>query len=172
MERRGVNWPGLSEPSDTAPRASWLARLTDKPAHLRRNAWLATGLIAVIGGLGYAAGAHTWARWTAALTWVALPFLALAIALGEAFFVRHGRGGRRLASTALAGGLVALGACGALAISGEIADKLSPNVVQASLYALLFAALVGLISAVLALGIGRGEGYLSRKIQAVDDEGW
>jgi hypothetical protein len=162
----------MSEPDAAAPRPSRLARLTDDPARLRRRAWLATGLVAVIGGVGYAAGFGGWARWTVALTWLALPFLALAIALGEAFFVRHGRGGRRLALTALAGGLVALGACGALAISDEIADSLSSDVVQAVLYALLFAALVGLISALLALGIGRGEGYLSRKIQAVDDEGW
>jgi hypothetical protein len=167
-----VNWPGLSEPSDPAPRAARWARLTQNPARLRGRAWLVTVLIAVVGGVGYAAGASSWARWLVALSWVAMPFLAVAIALGEAFFVRHGRGGRRLALTALAGGLAALGACGALAISGEIADTLSPNVTQAALYALMFAALVGLISAVLALGIGRGEGYLSRRIQAVDDDGW
>jgi hypothetical protein len=107
-----------------------------------------------------------------ALTWVALPLLAVAIALGESFLVRHGQGVRRLAQTAVAGGLAAMGACAALASLSELADKLSSNVLEAVLYALLFAALVGVIAALLALAIGRGEGYLSRKIQAVDDEGW
>jgi hypothetical protein len=167
-----VNWPVLSEPSDAAPGSSRLGRLTANPANLRRRAWLLTGLVALLGGAGYAAGDSTWARWAVALSWVAMPFLAVAIALAEAFFVRHGRGGRRLALTALAGGLAAHGACGALATTGGIADSLSSNVSQAIVYALLFVALVGLISAVLALGIGRGENYLSRKIQAVDDDGW
>jgi hypothetical protein len=167
-----VNWPGLSEPSAAAPGSSRLRRLTANPANLRRRAWLATGLVALLGGAGYAAGDRTWARWAVALPWLALPFLALAIALGEAFFVRHGRGGRRLALTALAGGMVGIGACGLLATTDAIADRVSSKLIQATLYALLFAALVGLISAVLALGIGRGEGYLSRKIQAVDDDGW
>jgi cytochrome bd-type quinol oxidase subunit 2 len=167
-----VNWPGVAEPDGAAPGSSRWGRLTANPANLRRRAWLLTGLVAVLGGIGYAAGDRTWARWVVALSWVAMPFLAVAIALAEAFFVRHGRGGRRLALTALAGGLAALGACGALAASGEIADSLSSNVSQATVYALLFVALVGLISALLALGIGRGETYLSRKIQAVDDDGW
>jgi hypothetical protein len=98
--------------------------------------------------------------------------LAVAIALGESCLVRHGQGVRRLAQTPVAGGLAALGACAALASLSELADKLSSNVLEAVLYALLFAALVGVIAALLALAIGRGEGYLSRKIQAVDDEGW
>ena len=162
----------LSERHDAPPRGSRLARLTANPVRLRGRAWLATALVSMLGGVSYGFGAGSWATVVVGVTWVAMPFLALGIALGDAFFVRHGRAGRRLTLTGLAAVAVALGTCGALASIMDAADSMGRSGFVAALYTLLFGAVAALVAALLALGIGRGEGYLSRKIQAVDDDGW
>jgi hypothetical protein len=162
----------LARRRDAQPRTSLLARLTANPVVLRRRARLTTVVVALLSGLSYGFGNGGWPGIVLGLTWVAMPFLALGIALGDAFFVRHGRGVRRAALTALAGGVTALGACGALASVLDGAAALGRDSGVAALYALLYGASVALLAALLALGIGRGEGYLARKIQAVDDEGW
>jgi hypothetical protein len=146
-------------------------RVPRDPVALRRPAWLATLLVAIVGGVGYGRGGGLGELLLAA-GWTTMPFLALGVAVGDAFFLRHGRGLRRVLLRASGALVVVLGGCLALSVLPTGAGSLVRRVASGALYAVLFFAIVTLIAALLAVAIGRGEGYLSRKIQAVDDEGW
>lgn len=153
-------------------RSSRLRGVLDDPVRLRRRAWLASLAVALVGGWAYGFGRSAGAALLLALTWVAMPFLAAGAGLGDAFFVRHGRGRRRVAATAALGVVLALTGCASLASIADGPRSTTRELARCGAYGAMFLALIAALAAVIALAVGRGEGYLARKIQAVDDEGW
>jgi len=152
--------------------ASFLTRLLQNPATLRRRSRLAAvvvaALAAVAGGGWISSGALSGSL--TAIVWLLVPLVAVGIGIGDAFFLRYGIGERRVAVTALLGLVVAIAGCAVLAVintSGERSSWLA-----AVLYFLLVAGTIAVLASGIAIAAGRGSGYLSRRIQDVDDTGW
>jgi hypothetical protein len=150
-------------------RHKFITRLTDNPIRLRRNARLALLLLAcLLGATRFLVGGAL-ASFLFALCWVLLPFVALAIAYGDAFLLRHGVGGRRVLLTLISGVFSALAACVVLSIAG---DDAASGVAGAVGYALLFSALALALSAAFALAFGRSGDYLARRVAKLSEEDW
>lgn len=105
-----------------------------------------------------------------AILWLLVPVAAAGIGIGDAFFLRHGIGDRRVAWTLLLGFLVAMSSCvilAAITTSGE-----GFQIVPAAMYFLLVLGMIGVLGSGIAIAAGKAGGYLSRRIQDVDDSGW
>lgn len=152
-------------------RPGFLTRLAADPLRLRRWSWLALAtLIAVVivsRLLSGFAGAML-----AALTWIFGPIVALGIGVGDAFFVRHRRAIRRIALTILVSIFAVLTSCVILADISNSSMSPMRDIVVAILYAMLFAGIVIGLAGLIALGIGRGEDYLARRIDHMSGEDW
>lgn len=105
-----------------------------------------------------------------AIAWLCVPFVAAGIGMGDAFFLRHGVGTRRVALTGLLGFLVSILGCVTLAVinTGDDGNEL----LSGALYFILVAGVIAMLSTGIAIAVGRASGYLSRQIQDVDDRGW
>jgi hypothetical protein len=152
--------------------SSRLQRLTADPVRLRRRGWWLAALVSAVSGGAYALSDAPLATLVVALGWVAAPFIAGAIGVGDAFFVSHGRSVRRVLLVTVGGGMVALLSCVLLASAGERGGSRGAQVFAAFGYAALFSAIVVLLAGCLALAIGRGSSYVARRIQETDDTGW
>jgi peptidoglycan/LPS O-acetylase OafA/YrhL len=159
----------MDEQSETRP--GIIARLADDPIRLRRWSWLALlalVLLVVAGQLlsGFSGGMLT------ALTWICAPFVAFGVGVGDAFFVRHGRGMRRILLSILGSVFTVLTSCVILASISDSSRSWTHDLVVAALYALLYAGIVVGLAGLIALGIGRGEDYVSRRIDRMSREDW
>lgn len=107
-----------------------------------------------------------------ALLWVGVLPIALGLAMGDAFLVAHGRGRRRLIVTIVAAVLVALFSCILLAGITESSESIERDIVSSVVYGVFYAANILGLSALIALAIGRGGDYVSRRIDAMSEEDW
>jgi hypothetical protein len=125
-------------------------------------------LSAVAGG-GWI-GSGTLSGSLTALVWLLVPLVAVGIGMGDAFFLRYGIGERRVALSGLIGLIVAVTGCAVLAVINTSGD--GSSWLAGALYFLLVAGTIAVLSSGIAIAAGRGSGYLSRRIQDVDDAGW
>ena len=159
MDERSNNRPGL------------LARFAADPLRLRRAARVALlGLVLLTIASRLLPGAA--GGWLTALIWVCAPFAAFGIGFGDAFFVRHGRAGRRIPLTILGSLFAALTSCVILAVIADSASSRARDLFEAALYALLYAGIVLGLAGLIAWGVGRGEDYLSSRIDRMSREDW
>lgn len=149
-----------------------LARLLSNPLWLRRAARTLIVVIALGSGVAWATLDGAGQSLVLAFGWIALPFIALALGIGEGFFIEHGRRLRRNIATLLFSVVLALGSCVALAVVPDGGQSTGRGIVSGSTYALFYAAIALGLGAACAIAFGRGGAYLGRRIQEVDDEGW
>ena len=152
-------------------RPGLIARLAADPIRLRRGSWLALLILILLvvasrSLSGFAGGMLT------ALTWICAPFVAFGIGVGDAFFVRHSRGMRRIILSILGSVFMVLTSCVILAGISDSSESWTHDLVVAALYALLYAGIVIGLAGLIALGIGRGEDYVSRRIDRMSREDW
>lgn len=148
-----------------------LRRLIDDPLVARRWGWrlLAVGLLCVAGGQllgdGFAGGMLT------ALAWIVVPVIAFAIGYGEAFFLQYGRGQRRVLLLIITGALTSLVSCVVVSsvAGGENGVGQWVNLTGSLI---LYGGIVAGLSGLVALGIGRGSGYVTRKIDDMRSDDW
>jgi hypothetical protein len=107
-----------------------------------------------------------------ALLWVIGPVIALAIGVGDAFFLQHGRGRRRSILTLIGAIVVALVACVILSGITEESQDRGGQVLSIAGNVLLYIAVIGGLASLIALGIGRGSGYAARRIDELSREDW
>lgn len=150
---------------------SRLRRVVSDPLRLRRYARATLALATLASAFGWWLFAGTARSLLLAVGWIILPFIAVGIAAGDAFFIEHGRGVRRAVLTLALGALVGIASC-ALINSVSTGAGSRSALAEGCAYALLYAAATLCLAAALALAIGRGAGYVARRIQQVDDEGW
>lgn len=151
---------------------SFVSRLLQDPVKLRRRsriAALGVALLSGIAGSGVLASGPLSSALTA-LAWLLVPVVAAGIGAGDAFFLRHGVGDRRVAWTLLLGFVVALTSCVVLAVINT--SDTGRSVLAGALYFLLVIGIIGVLSAGIAIAVGKAGGYLSRRIQDVDDTNW
>jgi hypothetical protein len=152
---------------------SLIARLFHDPVRLRRwSRWAALLLVIVAAlasdGLGGAIPGLVFP-----LAWLCLPFVALGIGFGDAFFIRHGIGIRLEALMLIGGVLVAIGTCVLISTAGGGgAGGTLGRLVDAVLYGLLYGGLLSLLAALVGFGFGRGLDYAGRRIESLSDEDW
>lgn len=151
---------------------SFLARLVQNPVRLRTRSRVLALALALVSGVagGGLLGSGALPSILTAVVWLLVPVAAAGIGIGDAFFLRHGIGDRRVAWTALLGFLVALSSCVVLAVIVNASD--SNQFVVGGLYVLLVLGMTGVLASGIAIAAGKAGGYLSRKIQDVDDTGW
>ena len=156
----------------TTDQQGLLARLTRDPVRLRRRgrwAALALGVVAALAsdGLG---------GWLPSLlyplSWLATVPLAIAVGFGDAFFLSHGRGQRRVLLTLLAATLALLAGCAFLSSALASPETGIERTLAAVLYGVLPLAALFLLASLVALGLSRGTDYAGRRISQLDDEGW
>ena len=148
-----------------------LARFAADPLMLRRNARVALlGLVLLMIASRFLPGAA--GGWLTALVWICAPFAAVGIGFGDAFFVRHGRAGRRILLTILGSLFAALTSCVILAGIADSASSPAGELLEAALYALLYTGIVLGLAGLIAWGVGRGEDYLSSRIDRMSREDW
>lgn len=156
---------------DSKRRPGLVARLAADPIRLRRWSWIALlclVLLVIAGRLlsGTIGGLLT------ALTWICASIVALGIGVGDAFFVRHSRGMRRIVLSILGSIFTVLTSCVILASISDPSTSRMRDIIVAALYALLYAGIVLGLAGLIALGIGRGEDYVSRRIDRMSREDW
>ena len=159
----------MNESPDSRP--GLIARLAADPIRLRRWSWLALLALVVLVIAGQVLSGFTGGMLTA-LTWVCAPIVAAGIGVGDAFFVRHGRGMRRILLSILGSVFTFLTSCVILAGISDSSRSWTQDLVVAALYALLYAGIVVGLAGLIALGIGRGEDYVSRRIDRMSSEDW
>lgn len=160
----------MKEPEFESP--SLISRVLRDPVRLRRRSWLAALAVSLGGGVAGSgwAGVESFAGILMALVWLLVPVVATGIGMGDAFFLQHGIGQRRVTITLALSTLAALVSCVVLAaVSGS---ENQHELLSGALYLLLTLAVIIWLAAVIGLGVGRSGGYLSRRIQNVDDRGW
>lgn len=152
-------------------RPGFVARLSADPIRLRRWSRLALLCLVALVVAGHLIGGTTGAMLTA-LTWVCAPLIALGIGVGDALFVRNGRAIRRIIIAILGSLFTVLTSCAILADITSPSSSRMRDMVVAILYAILYAGIVIGLAGLIALGIGRGEDYVSRQIDRMSREDW
>lgn len=147
-----------------------LRRLIDDPLASRRTGWrsLAPGLALIVPGQFTD---HLVAGLLTALAWIVAPLIALTIGYGEAFLLQYGRNRQRVVMMVAAGTLTALTACVALSSVGDDDGEVRQLVNIVGSLVLYGGVTVGL-SGLVAIGIGRGSGYVSGKIDEMSRDDW
>lgn len=151
---------------------SLLARLLRDPVRLRRRSRVVALVLAVFSGLAGSGWllSSVVSDVLTAIVWLLVPAAAAGIGIGDAFFLRHGVGGRRIALTLIAGVLAATLSCAILATISTSDQGAAP--VRGLLYGLLVLGVIAFLAAFIATAAGKSERYLSKRIQNVDDTGW
>ena len=151
---------------------SLLSRLLQDPVKLRRRARVGAVVVALLSGIAGSGvlGSGALSASLTGLAWLLVPVVAVGIGMGDAFFLRHGVGDRRVAWTLLLGFVIAVSSCVILAVAN--ASDSAWSVLSGTLYFLLVIGVVGVLSAGIAIAAGKAGGYLSRRIQSVDDTHW
>lgn len=156
----------------STPNRSLLSRLLRDPVKLRRRSRVAAVVLAGLSGLAGSGWllSSVLSDTLTAIVWLLVPAVAAGIGIGDAFFLRHGIGGRRIALTAIAGVLAATLSCAILASISTSEDGAA--LVRGLLYGLLVVGMIATLAAFIAMAAGKSERYLSKRIQNVDDTGW
>ncbi len=151
---------------------SFLSRLLHDPVKLRRRSRVLAVCLAVLSGLAGSGWllSSVLSDFLTAFVWLLVPVAAAGIGIGDAFFLRHGIGGRRIALSAIAGVFAATLSCAILASISTSEDGAA--LIQGMLYGLLVVGMIAALAAFIALAAGKSERYLSKRIQDVDDTGW
>lgn len=151
--------------------ASWIARALQNPPRLRRRGYIglaiAAGLMMTSALAGGVAGAFLLAA-----GWVISPAIAMMIGAGDAFFLQHGRGQRRVMLTVVGAIALAIGTCVALAGLSTDDDTTSYALVQGALLGGFLAGMVLGMAAIIALAVGRGSDYAANRIAEMSEEDW
>jgi hypothetical protein len=145
--------------------------LISDPLQLRRWSWLALLVLVLLTVASRLLAGFTGGMLTA-LTWICAPIVAFGIGVGDAFFLRHGRGARRILLSILGSVFTVLTSCVILAVISDSSTSWMLDLVIAALYALLYAGIVIGLAGLIAFGIGRGEDYVSRRIDRMSREDW
>lgn len=147
-----------------------LRRLIDDPLVARRTGWRSLVLASSLVVVGQVSD-HLIAGVISALAWILVPLIALAIGYGEAFFLQHGRNRRRVGSMIAIGVLMATAACMTVSIAARGDDEggLWVNIVGSLV---LYGGVVVGLSGLVAIGIGRGSGYVAGKIDEMSSDDW
>jgi hypothetical protein len=161
----------MESPEPITP-ASRLARLLSDPVRLRRASRIGLLLTASLASLAWALEPGPLRSLLVAVGWIFVPIVAAGLGLGDAFFIEHGRGTRRAILAIVAGTVVMLAGCGLLASIDTTDATTARRALAGIVYGLFYGAVILVLGAFIALLIGRGSGYVSRKIQEVDDDGW
>lgn len=148
-----------------------IRRLLDNPLRLRRQALGVLVVATMLAGASRLIDGWLVGFLTAALWIVVLP-LALGIAAGDAFLVTYGRGRRRLLLTLVAAVIVALLSCVLLAILSQASQSRQRDTAGSVAYGVFYGVNVLGLSAMIALVIGRGGDYMSRRIDAMSNDDW
>jgi hypothetical protein len=156
---------------DEEPRPSLIRRWLAEPIRLRQRARVLLLIAVLLAGPsrlldGWSEGFLT------ALLWIGVLPLAIGIAAGDAFLVTYGRGQRRLIATLLGAVLLALLSCILLASIAGNSGSTGRDIVGIVAYSVFYAANVLGLSALIALAIGRGGDYVSRRIDVMGEEDW
>lgn len=151
---------------------TFIARMLSDPARLRRRCALALLALAVGSGATRVIDLGTPGSFITALTWVVGPPLALGVAAGDAFFLQHGRGKRRVVLTLAAGVLAALISCALISGVTELSQSAARDAAEAALYGSLYLAVFLTLAAGMALGIGRSGDYLARRVEHLSNDDW
>lgn len=159
----------MDDHSEHQPRL--FARLAADPVRLRRWAWIGLPGLVLLVLAGQLLAGSTGGMLTA-LSWVCAPIIAFGLGIGDAFFVRHGQGMRRILLTILGAVFTVLTSCVILASISDSATSRMRDMVVAALYGLLYAGIVIGLAGLIALGIGRGEDYVARRIDQMSREDW
>jgi formate hydrogenlyase subunit 3/multisubunit Na+/H+ antiporter MnhD subunit len=149
-----------------------IARLLADPIRLRRWGRIALALATPLAGFAHGIRGGTSTGWLVALVWVVMPFIALAIAVGDAFFLQYGRSRRRVTLTLAAAVGVALASCVVLAIVTEEARTTQRQVVEGVGYAVLYLASTSGLASLIALILGVGREYVSDRIMRMSRDDW
>ena len=147
------------------------ARTLADPIRLRRWSRIALVVLVVLVIIAQLLSGSA-ATWLTALTWVCLPLVAFGIGYGEAFFLRHGQRRRVVLLTILVAICVTLAACVFLATLTGPSPSRGRELAIAALYGLLYAGVALALAGLIGWGIGRGEEYVSRRIDRLSDEEW
>lgn len=152
--------------------SSLLSRLVQNPVRLRARSRVLALLLALVSGAAGSGllGSGVLPSMMTAILWLMVPVAAAGIGIGDAFFLRHGVGHRRVAWTALLGFLVAMSSCVILAAISNSGEGF--QLVPGALYFMLVLGMIGVLGSGIAIASGKAGGYLSRRIQDVDDSGW
>jgi len=160
------------DPFEATDQPGVLARLTRDPVRLRQRARWAALALGVVAALA-ADGLGGWLPGLLyPLCWLAAVPLAIAVGFGDAFFLSHDRGQRRVLLTLLAATLALLAGCVILSTALASAEDGAGRVLSAALYGVLLLAALFALAALVALGLSRGTDYAGRRISQLDDEGW
>jgi hypothetical protein len=151
---------------------SWLARLAGDPIRLRRRARIGALVVTLLSSGAYGFVDGPLGEMVVALSWITLPALALAIGIGDAFFLRHGQGQRRIVLQIAGGAGLALMACVALAEVPKKSQMWPRDMLDAIGYAIFYATLLLALAGLVAMGLGRSEAYLARRIGERGDDDW
>ena len=156
---------------DSPSRPSVIARALQNPPLLRKRGFLGLGVACVLmmlsSLLGDVAGAFLLAA-----GWVISPAISMAIGAGDAFFLQHGRGQRRVMLTLVGAIALAIGTCVSLATLSTDDDSWSYALVQGALLAGFLAAMVLGMAAIIAIAVGRGSDYAANRIAKMSEEEW
>jgi hypothetical protein len=148
-----------------------LRRLLDNPVRLRRQSLVALAIAIILSGVTRLTGGWI-AGLLLAFTWIIVLPIALGIAAGDAFMVAHGRNRRRLLLTMIGAVIVAVLSCGLLALLSEATGNRRRDIADCIAYCVFYGANVLGLSALMALAIGRGGDYVSRRIDAMSNDDW
>jgi hypothetical protein len=160
------------DPFVTQQAQGLLARLTRDPVRLRGRARWSTLALSVIAALA-SDGLGGWLPGLLyPLCWLVAVPLAFAIGFGDAFFLSHGRGLRRVLLTLPVGAVVSLTSCALLSTTLQMLEGGFGRIIDAALYGALLLAVIFLLAALVALALSRGSQYAARQIARLDDEGW
>lgn len=147
-----------------------LRRLIDDPLAARRAGWraLVPGLAMIVPGQFTD---HLIAGLLTALAWIVAPLIALTIGYGEAFFLQYGRNRQRVVVMVACGILTALTTCVVLSSVGDGGGEVRQWVNVVGSMVLYGGVTIGL-SGLVAIGIGRGSGYISGRIDEMSRDDW
>jgi hypothetical protein len=150
----------------------FIARLLSDPIRLRRWAAIALLVLAPLAGFAHAAHLGNRTGLLIAIVWIVMPFVALAIGIGDAFFLQYGRGRRRVVLTLLASTIVALGSCVVLAGISEASQSTGTRITEGIGYGMLYIAFTLGLASLLALILGVGREYVSERIMRMSRDDW
>lgn len=156
---------------DSPSRPSVIARALQNPPLLRKRGYMGLGVACAL-MMGSALFGGVAGAFLLAGGWVISPAIAMSIGAGDAFFLQHGRGQRRVMLTLIVAIALAIGTCAALATLAVDDDTVSYALVQGALLAGFLAGMVLGMAAIIALAVGRGSDYAANRIAEMSNEDW
>jgi hypothetical protein len=160
----------MREPDDA--RIGFLSRFVADPLRTRRVAAVALLVATPAAGFAHAADRGFGTGMLVAFCWALAPFIAAGIGHGDAFFIQYGRARRRTLLTLIAGVLLALASCVALAGLSEAANGARRSVTEGAGYGMLYLSVTMILASLIALILGFGREYISERITRMSRDDW